>query len=156
MLKAAAGETSTSVNEWYVLNAVVNDGKLPEDWRRSWMVDVHKGTGDALTCGSYRAKNLLEHVMTSHNLYPPPVTNCHTFSDPLPPLERDILYGRPQICSPWNKLARLRNLSRGSPGRAVVGFGQHFFRRSLPGNRGSPAALSINWLSAYKSLNMID
>ena len=30
---------------------------------------------------------------------PPPVTNCHTFSDPLPPLERDILYGRPLICS---------------------------------------------------------
>ena len=31
---------------------------------------------------------------------PPPVTNCHTFSDPLPPpppLERDILYGRPLI-----------------------------------------------------------
>ena len=25
----------------------------------------------------------------------PPVTNCHTFSDPLPPLERDVLYGRP-------------------------------------------------------------
>jgi len=25
---------------------------------------------------------------------PPPVTNCHTFSDPLP-LERDVLYGRP-------------------------------------------------------------
>ena len=25
---------------------------------------------------------------------PPPVTNCHTFSDPL---ERDILYGRPPI-----------------------------------------------------------
>src|SRR6218665_443530 len=24
----------------------------------------------------------------------PPVTNCHTFSDPLPP-ERDVLYGRP-------------------------------------------------------------
>ena len=26
---------------------------------------------------------------------PPPVTNCHTFSDPLP-LERDILYVWPQ------------------------------------------------------------
>ena len=25
---------------------------------------------------------------------PPPVTNCHTFSNPLP-LERDVLYGRP-------------------------------------------------------------
>jgi len=24
----------------------------------------------------------------------PPVTNCHTFSDPLP-LERDVLYGWP-------------------------------------------------------------
>ena len=33
--------------------------------------------------------------MMSHALYPPPpVTNCHTFSDPLP-LERDVLYGRP-------------------------------------------------------------
>src|SRR6218665_191109 len=31
--------------------------------------------------------------MTSHAL-DPPVTNCHTFSDPLP-LERDVLYGRP-------------------------------------------------------------
>src|SRR6218665_808456 len=32
--------------------------------------------------------------VTSHALYrPPSVTNCHTFSDPLP-LERDVLYGR--------------------------------------------------------------
>src|SRR6218665_3310890 len=27
---------------------------------------------------------------------PPPVTNCHTFSDTSLPLERDVLYGRPQ------------------------------------------------------------
>ena len=41
-------------------------------------------------------------------LTPPPVTNCHTFSDPLP-LERDVLYGRPHMyfegcfaaCSLW-------------------------------------------------------
>src|SRR6218665_2289388 len=33
--------------------------------------------------------------LTSHALDPPPpVTNCHTFLDPLP-LERDVLYGRP-------------------------------------------------------------
>src|SRR6218665_757842 len=33
--------------------------------------------------------------VTSHALDPlPPVTNCHTYSDPLP-LERDVLYGRP-------------------------------------------------------------
>jgi len=33
----------------------------------------------------------------SHALDPlPSVTNCHTFSDLLPPLERDVLYGRPK------------------------------------------------------------
>ena len=50
--------------------------------------------------------------VTSHNLYPPlpPVTNCHTFSDP-PPLERDILYGRPLICYDMNSCtAPLRRL----------------------------------------------
>jgi len=35
--------------------------------------------------------------VTSHSLGPlPSVTNCHTFSEPLP-LERDVLYGRPLI-----------------------------------------------------------
>ena len=61
MLKAA-GETGTS---WMteVCNAVVKDGKVPEDWSRSWMVNVYKGKGDALTCGSYRGIKLLEHAM---------------------------------------------------------------------------------------------
>src|SRR6218665_2927899 len=37
-------------------------------------------------------------TVTSHALDPlPSVTNCHTFSDPLP-LERDVLYGRPLNC----------------------------------------------------------
>src|SRR6218665_3395563 len=32
----------------------------------------------------------------SHALDPPPLCHkCHTFSDPLPPLERDVLYGWP-------------------------------------------------------------
>ena len=45
----AAGETGTM---WMtdVCNAVVKDGKIPEDW--SWI--VYKKKGDALTCGSYR------------------------------------------------------------------------------------------------------
>src|SRR6218665_4012967 len=29
--------------------------------------------------------------------HPPPVTNCHTFSDPPLPLERDVLYRRPLL-----------------------------------------------------------
>ena len=44
-------------------NAVVKDGKVPEDWSRSWMMNVYKGKGDALTCGSYRGIKLLEHAM---------------------------------------------------------------------------------------------
>ena len=61
MLKAA-GETGTM---WMtdVCNAVVRDGKIPEDWSRSWMVNVFEGKGDALTCGSYRGIKLLEHAM---------------------------------------------------------------------------------------------
>ena len=61
MLKAA-GETYTL---WMteVCNAVVKDGKVPEDWSRSWMVNVYKGKSDALTCGSYRGIKLLEHAM---------------------------------------------------------------------------------------------
>ena len=39
-------------------NAVVRDGKIPEDWSRSWLVNVYKGKGDALECGSYRGKKL--------------------------------------------------------------------------------------------------
>ena len=31
------------------------------------------------------------------SLPPPSVTNCHTFSDPLPPWEHDILYGWPLV-----------------------------------------------------------
>ena len=42
---------------------MVRDGEIPEDWNRSWMVNVYKGKGDALTCGSYRSIKLLEHAM---------------------------------------------------------------------------------------------
>ena len=61
MLKAA-GETGIL---WMtdVCNAVMRDGKIPEDWSRSWMVNVYKGKGDALACGSYRGIKLLEHAM---------------------------------------------------------------------------------------------
>ena len=52
-----------SVLEADVCNAVVKDGKIPEDWSRSWMVNVYKGKGDALACGSYRVIKLLEHAM---------------------------------------------------------------------------------------------
>ena len=43
-------------------NVVVKDVKVPEDCSRSWMVNVYKSKGDALTCGSYRGIKWLEHA----------------------------------------------------------------------------------------------
>ena len=42
---------------------VVKEGNIPEDWCKSWMVNVYKGKGDALECGSYRGIRLLEHAL---------------------------------------------------------------------------------------------
>ena len=44
-------------------NAVVREGKIPKEWSRSWLVNVYKGKGDALACGSYRGIKLVEHAM---------------------------------------------------------------------------------------------
>ena len=40
-----------------VCNKVVREGCIPEDWRKSWMVNVYKGKGDALESGSHRGIN---------------------------------------------------------------------------------------------------
>ena len=46
-----------------ICNAVVNEGRIPEDWRRSYMINVYKGKDDAMECGLYRGIKLLEHAM---------------------------------------------------------------------------------------------
>jgi hypothetical protein len=58
----AAGEVGIS---WMtdLFNAIVKEGRIPTDWDRSWMINVYKGKGDALQCGSYRGIKLLEHAM---------------------------------------------------------------------------------------------
>src|SRR5450755_4167646 len=61
MLKAA-GDVGV---QWMtdLCNAVVREGRIPEDWSRSWMVSIYKGKGDAMECGSYRGIKLLDHAM---------------------------------------------------------------------------------------------
>ena len=61
-LLKAAGEDGIS---WLtdLCNTIVREGKLPADWDRSCMINVYKGKGDALQCGSYRGIKLLEHAM---------------------------------------------------------------------------------------------
>ena len=61
MLKAAGDDGTRWMTE--LCNAVVRDGKIPKDWSRSWLVNVHKGKGDALACGSYRGIKMVEHAM---------------------------------------------------------------------------------------------
>jgi hypothetical protein len=61
MLKAAGTEGVLWVTD--LCNEIVKEGKIPEDWCKSWMVNVYKGKGDALECGSYRGIKLLDHVM---------------------------------------------------------------------------------------------
>src|SRR2546425_1457857 len=46
-----------------ICNEVVSSGVVPVDWKRSWMVNVYKGKGNALECSSYRGIKLLEHVL---------------------------------------------------------------------------------------------
>ena len=61
MLKAAGAVGAVWMTD--ICNAVVKDGRTPVDWNKSCMVNVYKGKGDALACGSYRGIKLLEHAM---------------------------------------------------------------------------------------------
>ena len=61
MWKAAGDDGTRWMTE--LCNAVVRDGRIPKDWSRSWLVNVYKGKGDALACGSYRGIKLVEHAM---------------------------------------------------------------------------------------------
>ena len=61
-LLKCAGESGI---DWLtdLCNAIVKEGEMPNDWNKSYMINVYKGKGDALECGSYRGIKLLEHAM---------------------------------------------------------------------------------------------
>ena len=59
MLKAGGETVVRSFTE--LCNAIVKEGKVPDDWTRSTIVTLYKGKGDPLDCGSFRGIKLLEH-----------------------------------------------------------------------------------------------
>ena len=61
MMKAASGFGSRWMTD--LINNIVKEGYIPDDWRKSILVPVYKGKGDPLVCGSYRAIKLLEQPM---------------------------------------------------------------------------------------------
>ena len=58
MMKAAGGIGSRWMTD--LINNIVKECCIPDDWRKSILVPVYKGKGDPLVCGSYRAIKLLE------------------------------------------------------------------------------------------------
>ena len=61
MMMAAGGFGSRWMTD--LINNIVKEGCIPDDWRKSILVSVYKGKGDSLVCGSYRAIKLLEQPM---------------------------------------------------------------------------------------------
>ena len=61
MVKAAGDQF---VGELKMLfNKIVQEGVVPSGWHLSYIVNLFKGKGDALTCGNYRGLKLQEQVM---------------------------------------------------------------------------------------------
>ena len=61
MMKAAGGFGSRWMTD--LINNIVKEGCIPDDWRKSILVPVYKGKCDQLVCGSYRAIKLQEQLM---------------------------------------------------------------------------------------------
>ena len=61
LMKAAGGFGSRWMTD--LINNIVKEGCIPDNWRKSILVPVFKGKGDPIVCGSYRAINLLEQPM---------------------------------------------------------------------------------------------
>ena len=61
MMKASGGFGTRWMTD--LINNIVKEGCIPDNWRKSILVPVYKGKGDPLMCGSYRAIKLLEQQM---------------------------------------------------------------------------------------------
>ena len=58
----AAGDMGTSIIR-ELAAAIIGDGKVPSDWKQSFIVCLYKGKGDTLERGNYRGLKLIEQVM---------------------------------------------------------------------------------------------
>ena len=61
MMKAAGGFGSRWMTD--LINNIVKEGYIHDDWRKCILVSVYKGKDDPLVCGSYRAIKLLDQPM---------------------------------------------------------------------------------------------
>ena len=61
VMKAAGGFGIRWMTD--MINNIVKEYCIPDDWRNSILVHVYKGKSDPLVCGSYIAIQLLEQLM---------------------------------------------------------------------------------------------
>jgi hypothetical protein len=60
MLKAAGNGIVPHIST--LINQIIQCNKVPDEWNRSYIINLYKGKGDALDCGNYRGLKLLEIV----------------------------------------------------------------------------------------------
>ena len=53
MMKASGGFGTRWMTD--LINNIVKEGCIPDDWKKNILVPVYKGKCDPLVCGSYRA-----------------------------------------------------------------------------------------------------
>ena len=61
LLKAAGAECCRVVTQ--LMNSIIKEDYIPNDWNTSFIVNLYKGKGDALERGNYRGLKLLDQVM---------------------------------------------------------------------------------------------
>ena len=61
MIRAAGDMGASMIRDLEV--AIIRDGKVPSDWKQSFIVCLYKGKGDALERGNYRGLKLTEQVI---------------------------------------------------------------------------------------------
>ena len=61
MLKASGDVCIDLVTE--LINDIIADGVIPQDWQVSYIINRYKGKGDAVERGNYRGLKLLDHIM---------------------------------------------------------------------------------------------
>ena len=58
MLKASCESVVPKLTA--LINMVILEGKVPDEWNESFVISLYKGKGDSLECGNYRGLKLLE------------------------------------------------------------------------------------------------
>ena len=61
MLKASGDTGVWLVTE--LINSIIKEELIPEDWHKSIIVNLFKGKGDSLDAGNYRGLKMLDQVM---------------------------------------------------------------------------------------------